>query len=65
MEQNLLQSTITIGDLMTLAGSVGAILAAYVAIAIRMARLETQVVPVWQWFIAERHREKRGRDGDA
>jgi hypothetical protein len=53
--------TISIGQVVQIAVTIGAVFVAYVKIMERLARIETQIEPMWREF--ERRRQPRGTTG--
>jgi hypothetical protein len=49
--------TVTLGDLMQIIAALGAIFIAFHKIQNRLTIIETQVHPVWEWFVQKRERE--------
>lgn len=54
-----MQMTVTLGDVMQIVGTLGAIFLAYQGIRDRLTRIETRLDPLWREFIG-----RRGAGGD-
>ncbi len=56
-----MQLTITLGDVLQVAATIGALVVAYIRMSDRLTAIETKIDPIWEWFWQRNDRRASSR----